>query len=137
MTGYAYGPPYRITLPLMLRGTCGDRVGSASFAGSRRADSAWHRCLQPPLVRGADRIPEDGRFVVVANHYERPGLWMGWSALLISHVVQTRTSLETHWIAIQEWEAFSFWGIDIPRSADSVGVRARIFHVRHHRDAAV
>ena len=114
MTEYAYGPPYRITLPLVLRGT-------AAIAWGRHRSLA-HDALtvlaqmpELPRVRGADLIPEDGRFVVVANHYERPGLWMGWSALLISHVVQTRTSLETHWIAIQEWEAFSLWGIDIPR----------------------
>jgi hypothetical protein len=66
-------------------------------------------------VRGGDRIPEEGNFVVVANHYERPGLWMAWPAMLISHEVQARTGQETHWIAIQEWEDFSLWGIDIPR----------------------
>jgi 1-acyl-sn-glycerol-3-phosphate acyltransferase len=114
MIGYVYGPPYRITLPLALRGI-------AAIAWGRRRSLA-HDALtvlghmpEFPLVRGADHIPEDGGFVVVANHYERPGLWMAWSAILISHAVQTRTALETHWIAIQEWETFSLWGIAIPR----------------------
>jgi hypothetical protein len=40
---------------------------------------------------------------------------MAWPAMLISHEVQARTGQETHWIAIQEWEDFSIWGIDIPR----------------------
>jgi hypothetical protein len=41
---------------------------------------------------------------------------MAWSAMLISHEIRARTGKETHWIAIQEWESFSLWGIDIPRA---------------------
>ncbi|HEX6506342.1 MAG TPA: 1-acyl-sn-glycerol-3-phosphate acyltransferase, partial [Chloroflexota bacterium] len=69
----------------------------------------------PPVVRGKDRIPEEGRFVVVANHYERPGLWMAWPAMYVGHLIRERTGQDTHWIAIQEWESFSLWGIPIPR----------------------
>lgn len=114
MIGYAFGPPYRITLPLILRGSAAIAFGRYRSL-ARDALTVLGQMPLPPLVRGADRIPEDGQFVVVANHYERPGLWMAWPAILISHVVQARTAQETHWIAIQEWETFSVWGIDIPR----------------------
>ncbi len=115
MIGYPYGPPYRITLPLILRGSVAIVWGRPRSL-ARDALTVLGQMPRPPFVRGAERIPEDGQFVVVANHYERPGLWMAWPAILISHVVQTRTGLETHWIAIQEWDDFSLWGIDIPRS---------------------
>jgi 1-acyl-sn-glycerol-3-phosphate acyltransferase len=69
----------------------------------------------PPLVRGGDLVPEGGHVVVVANHYERPGLWMAWPGLYIAHLIRERTGRDTHWIAIQEWESFSLWGIPIPR----------------------
>jgi 1-acyl-sn-glycerol-3-phosphate acyltransferase len=70
-----------------------------------------------PIVRGEERIPLTGPFVVVANHYERDGLWMLWPAMLISHLVQRRANSDTHWVAIEEWESFSIFGIPIPPSA--------------------
>jgi 1-acyl-sn-glycerol-3-phosphate acyltransferase len=112
--GYTYGPAYRITLPLIMRGAAAIVLGRPRSL-ARDALAVLGHMPMPPLVRGGDRIPEEGQFVVVANHYERPGLWMAWPAILISHVVRTRTGLETRWIAIQEWEAFSLRGIDIPR----------------------
>lgn len=71
----------------------------------------------PPLVRGADRVPEEGRFAIVANHYERPGLWMAWPALALCHVIWERTGKDTHWVAIEEWESFSLLGVPVPREA--------------------
>jgi len=70
----------------------------------------------PPLVRLADNIPETGPLVLLANHYERPGLWMVWPAFLAGHLVRERTGRDTHWIAIQEWESFSVWRIPVPPS---------------------
>jgi 1-acyl-sn-glycerol-3-phosphate acyltransferase len=61
-------------------------------------------------------VPERGPFVLVANHYERPGLWMAWPALLAGHLVRERSGADTRWIAIEEWESFSIFGIPIPRS---------------------
>jgi hypothetical protein len=113
-TGYAYGPRYRITPDLILRGAAAIILGRPRSL-AQDASIVLHHMPVPPLVRGADRIPEDGAFVVAANHYERPGLWMAWPAIAVSHVIQARTGQETHWIAIQEWEAFSLWGVNIPR----------------------
>jgi 1-acyl-sn-glycerol-3-phosphate acyltransferase len=112
--GYAYGPRYRLAPELILRGATAIARGRPRSL-AQDASIVLHHMPVAPLVRGADRIPEDGAFVVVANHYERPGLWMAWPAIVISRVVQARTGRETHWIAIQEWEAFSLRGINIPR----------------------
>ncbi|MGH2448114.1 MAG: 1-acyl-sn-glycerol-3-phosphate acyltransferase [Chloroflexota bacterium] len=70
----------------------------------------------PPLVRGEDWIPASGPLVVTANHYERPGLWMTWPVLYLTHLVEERTGQDTHWVAIEEWETLSFHGIPVPRS---------------------
>lgn len=112
--GYTYGPLYSIGWPLLLRGIMALSLGQRRSLGRDALQVISHMPM-PPLVRGADRIPEDGRFIVVANHYERPGLWMAWPAILISHVVAVRAGAETHWIAIQEWQNFSLWGVRISR----------------------
>jgi len=66
-----------------------------------------------PIVRGEDNIPERGPFIVVGNHYERPGLWMAWPALMTSEVIRRRTGQDVRWVAIEEWESFSVLGIQI------------------------
>ena len=113
--GYRYGPPYRITPTLRVRGAVAVALARPRSL-ARDALEVLRHMPAPPLVRGSDRIPEDGGFVVVGNHYERPGLWMAWPALLISHVVRERTGSDVHWIAIQEWEGFALRGVPIPRA---------------------
>jgi len=68
-----------------------------------------------PLVRGLDNVPEEGPLVVVANHYERPGLWMAWPAVLVAHVMRLRTGCDIRWIAIEEWDSFQVAGIHVSR----------------------
>jgi 1-acyl-sn-glycerol-3-phosphate acyltransferase len=65
-------------------------------------------------VRGEDHIPERETFVLVANHYERPGLWMAWPAVYLSTLVLARARQDIHWIAIQEWESYRIWGVHVP-----------------------
>jgi 1-acyl-sn-glycerol-3-phosphate acyltransferase len=112
--GYHYGPRYRITPAIVLR------AAAYVLAGRRRllshdASIVVRAMPRHPISRDAGLIPLEGRFVVVGNHYERPGLWMAWPAMLVSYTVAQVTGREVRWIAIQEWEAFSLWGIPIPR----------------------
>lgn len=113
-TGYHYGPEYRITLPIILRAVVYILIGRPRSL-ARDASIAIHAAPSPPLIRGLDRVPEGGKLVIIANHYERPGLWMAWPALIVSAAVRQRTGRDVHWIAIQEWESFSLAGIEIPR----------------------
>ncbi len=44
-----------------------------------------------PQISGTEHLPAHGSFVLVANHYQRFDLWIGWSgALLIDTVAQQR-----------------------------------------------
>lgn len=113
--GYRYGPPYRIAPSLSLRGAAAIALARPRSLARDALEVVRHMPV-PPLVRGSDRIPEAGGFMVVGNHYERPGLWMAWPALLISHVVRERTGTDVHWVAIQEWERFTLHGVPIPRA---------------------
>jgi len=111
--GYRYGGLYRPTwanIVLAISYICRGRRRSLAADGVL----AFRHVRVAPLVRGEDRIPELGPFVVVANHYERPGLWMAWPALHVSHLVQLRTGQDIRWVAIQEWEDYRFHGIPVP-----------------------
>lgn len=111
--GYAYGSRYRPSWPTTLRALLYIVIGRRRSL-ARDAFYALRDAPRPPLVRGEDRIPASGPFVVCANHYERPGLWMAWPAVLVSGLVLLRAGSDIRWIAIQEWESFRLWGIPVP-----------------------
>ncbi len=74
--------PPRLLLGLsraMVRGTV------RSFA----ADTAMLEGALPrrPIVEGVEHLPANGAVVLVVNHYQRPGLWIGWAGAAITCVV--------------------------------------------------
>jgi 1-acyl-sn-glycerol-3-phosphate acyltransferase len=40
-----------------------------------------------PVATGIENIPGQGAFLVVANHHQRPGMWIGWAGGLIAEAV--------------------------------------------------
>ena len=74
-----------------------------SFAG----DSRWTlRDVRPrPRAEGEEHIPRQGPFVLVANHYERPGLNLHFAGMHVGQVVARRRAQapEIHWIITSEW----------------------------------
>ncbi|MBV9278768.1 MAG: 1-acyl-sn-glycerol-3-phosphate acyltransferase [Chloroflexi bacterium] len=111
--GYRYGPRYGPSRENILRGIVYILRGK-SRSLARDALLVITNMPLPPRIRCADRIPERGPFVVVANHYERPGLWMVWPAMLVAHLVRERTGQDTHWIAIEQWESFRLLSVSVP-----------------------
>lgn len=98
----------------------------------RLAQAAWYMALNKPRnlgqdfhylesnvpvqpkLEGAEMLNVGGPLVLVANHYERPGLWMGWSGLIIAHKVYETTGRRVRFIAISEWNDFRLAGLPIP-----------------------
>jgi len=80
------------------------------LTGRRRSFSADGRRLLgrlriPPRIAGDEHVPARGPFVVVANHYQRRGLWVSWGGYLISMAVAPRRleSPEICWAMAGEW----------------------------------
>lgn len=45
--------------------------------------------------------------MLVGNHYERPGLWAGWGAMVLDAAVQRRTGRDLRWLMVSE--LLDFW----------------------------
>jgi len=115
-TGEAPRPNYR--LPLL-------RLVQAAYyivRGQPRDLGADFRFLMRnvpvgPLVTGVDNMPASGPFVLVANHYQRPGLWMGWAAMIAGKIIHECRGRRVRWIAISEWDDYRLAGIPVPSPA--------------------
>ncbi len=71
----------------------------------RDSETTLRGVRPPPRVEGDEHIPSEGAFVIVANHYERPGLNMHFAGVLVSWAVGRRRprAPEIHWIITSQW----------------------------------
>jgi 1-acyl-sn-glycerol-3-phosphate acyltransferase len=69
-----------------------------------------------PQALNDQHIPAEGPFVLVANHYERPGLKVFWGGMLASRAVaRRRTSQESlRWLMTSEWYNFRLGPLPVP-----------------------
>lgn len=67
-----------------------------------------------PRYEGLDRLPEDGRFVLAANHYQRKGLWILHTAAAITQAVVARYGGENdppvRWVVTANWPRWRIVG---------------------------
>jgi SAM-dependent methyltransferase len=77
--------------------------GTRSFADDSAAlEAALPRC---PSVEGGAHLPPRGGVVLVANHYQRRGLWIGWAGAAITGAVRRRRSGDppVRWTVVEDW----------------------------------
>lgn len=109
------GPRHRIPLPFVLA------VAWSWLTGRRRsllADAEYlvGRMNPRPVIEGEDNIPADGRFIIVANHYNRLGLWIVLCGCAISVAVARRraTRDDVRWVITSEWQNERLLGLPVP-----------------------
>lgn len=83
---------------------------SSLLLGRRRSFAADSLCLRSfvhpePVVENADLIPQDGSFVLVTNHYFRPGYNMWWGMATIGEAITRArgSTAEVTWIVANRW----------------------------------
>ncbi|MBM3761230.1 MAG: hypothetical protein FJW36_13395 [Acidobacteria bacterium] len=64
--------------------------------------------MQPgPLYQGLENLPESPRFVLVANHYQRKGLWIIHVASALTQAIANRYGRDidppVHWMVTANW----------------------------------
>lgn len=69
----------------------------------------------PTAVFGLEHLPARGPFLVVMNHYERPGMGVWWPSLLVSRSLLERRGVSSpHWLITNRFYRFRFRGVRFP-----------------------
>jgi hypothetical protein len=88
----------------------------AAFAASVVA-----RMDPPPLAAGLERLPADPRFLLVANHYQRKGMWILHPASAITQIIAQHYQLAdppVRWVVTANWPAWRIGPWQFPSPGD-------------------
>jgi hypothetical protein len=80
------------------------------------------RMHPPPLLLGLEHLPEDPRFILVANHYQRKGLWIIHVASALTQAIADRYGRQVdppvHWMVTANWPPIRLGPWKIPSPGD-------------------
>jgi 1-acyl-sn-glycerol-3-phosphate acyltransferase len=72
---------------------------------------------------GVENIPREGSFVLVANHFQTPAIWVGLVGAVLSVVVADNRAMgreSIHWLALSEWRWFEVGNRWVPNPVSSL-----------------
>lgn len=99
-----YATPWRQIFELGPAVAQGGRGSQAAFTAGILA-----RMQPPPRYEGVEHLPSDPRFVVVANHYQRKGMWIAHPASAITQAIGARYGFRdpmVRWLVTANWPAW-------------------------------
>jgi hypothetical protein len=96
--------PWYLFSPRLVSGVLWSVLRQRRRSFAQDADLLLSPLQPPPAVEGAQLIPAAGAFLVVTNHYTRPGLDAWWGPALITQVIaQRRPDTPVHWLMTNAW----------------------------------
>jgi 1-acyl-sn-glycerol-3-phosphate acyltransferase len=115
MSKYTLKRPSRIPISVWIA------VIVAAILGRKRSpakdgDHVWQSIEPPVALSGEDRLPVLGPYVVVGNHLNGPGIWVGLSAALIAAAIGRRApGIAIRGVGVSAYRDFKLWSrIRIP-----------------------
>ena len=111
-----YTVPWDLVLgltPHLVRGT---RESITDFTAA-----ICSRMKPAPRIEGLHRLPEDPRFVLIANHYQRPGLWILHTAAVLTQAIVDRYGAgepPVRWVVTANWPPFRCGSLRFPNPGD-------------------
>lgn len=103
---------YRLRIAYILRFLLAMLLGQKRDLGPDIKGTLMAARPQPRVIDD-HHIPEEGAFVFVANHYERPGLKVYWGGMLAANAIfeRRRARRTLHWLMTSEWYNYRLAGI--------------------------
>jgi 1-acyl-sn-glycerol-3-phosphate acyltransferase len=112
----------RYPIPWNVVFSIGPNIWSGVPASVDRFSAGFTSRIRPePLVLGLEHLPDSPRFVLAANHYQRPGLWIAHVASVLTQVVRRRYGPgdpPVRWIVTANWPPLLIGGRRIPSPGD-------------------
>jgi hypothetical protein len=110
MVKFTLSAPSRIPLRLWLAAVVATAIGQRRSPW-RDGTTLWHSLKPEPVVLGTEYIPTAGPLLVVANHYNGPGIWVGLAGALLAKVVgDARPHVPIRGIGVAAYENFRLFG---------------------------
>jgi 1-acyl-sn-glycerol-3-phosphate acyltransferase len=89
------------------------------------------RLQPPPIIEGLENLPSSPRFVLAANHYQRPGLWIMHPASVLTQAIRRHYGPgdpPVRWMVTANWPAIKLGPLSVrspgdillPRVADAL-----------------
>jgi hypothetical protein len=108
-------------------------IGQRTRYSVRRFTEESLRVLEPaPEMLGLSMLPASPRFVLAANHYQRPGLWILHPCSVITVALQRHYGLDdppVRWIVTANWPPWKLGPFVIPSPGD--WLLPRVAHALH------
>jgi hypothetical protein len=108
-------PAYRFPPSFVGRWLATSALGRRRHLGADGARLLGEREPAPAVI-GAEHVPEDGAFIVVMNHYERPGIRVWWPAMLVSSAVRAQRADEAavRWLVANRFRRYRLGPVQVP-----------------------
>ena len=100
----------------------GSNIWHGTEASVDRFSAGFADRIQPaPLLMGLEHLPASPRFVLVANHYQRKGLWIAHVASVLTQIVNRRygpLDPPVRWVVTANWPPVRIGPITLPSPGD-------------------
>jgi 1-acyl-sn-glycerol-3-phosphate acyltransferase len=116
MAQLAYAVPWRLVFglgPHIANGTC---TSVDAFTAGIVA-----RMQPPPEIGGESNLPDSARFVLVANHFQRKGMWILHPAAALTQAIRKRYGPgdpPVRWIVTANWPRIRLGSLSVPSPGD-------------------
>lgn len=90
------------------------------------------RMTPPPVFEGMEHLPADPRFLLIANHYQREGLWILHTASAITQAIRERYGEgdpPVRWVVTANWPRWKIGRWSFPSPGDLL--LPRVAHALH------
>lgn len=109
MSNYTLRGPSRISMRVWVTVLVAALL-SLNRSPARDGSAVWDAIEPPVQLTGEEHLPPTGPYIVIANHLNGPGIWVGLAAALVAHVIGAQSNSNIRGVGIAAYRDFRLWG---------------------------